>query len=156
MTCARTAAAIGLPDIFHDGLGYSRVLAGIVAAASQPEQPDAELIDLGTRWDRVIQGWAQLEIDDPHITPKEADDRLNDLSDRESWLTEAISVLPATTPAGLAVKARVLARAVDCNAAGDAAVMAWAVEQARSDFTIERAIGSLVVDLLRLAQGSAR
>ena len=72
------------------------------------------------------------------------------------WLNEAITALPARTSAGLAVKAQVLARAYDCGSRQHADLSTWAATAARGQDDVGRAVGSLVVDLLRLAQEPAR
>ena len=103
-----------------------------------------------------MQDWRQADLDVPHLTGDEHNECCDGLFDRETWLAEAITALPARTAAGLAVKARVLARAHDCGSREHDDLSTWAAIAARGQDDVGRAVGSLVADLLHIAQELAQ
>ena len=117
---------------------------------------DAELIDLGRRWLANRQANAELNRLADALPGSDFDPDMIDAAERESWLIEAIMALPARTIAGLAVKARVLMRAQAHDGHDEATLLALATQHAREETYIEKATGSLVADLLRLAAEPAR
>ena len=151
MTRTRAANAAALPCDRRAFLGNSLALASAVAASAvavpavAAENPDAELVELGRRWEaarRDIDAFDDLPISraDLEGREEEIDAECLRLSDRENVVFNALMNRPAVSYAGLAIKARV----ADFEARLDS-------EHIAPGTMPDRALASLVADVERLA-----
>ena len=152
-------ATAGLPTILPDTPAGSLALAAAVAASAQASQPDTVLLDLGRRWSALAPAWQRFDDDAPQSeTTTDSDARLMSLMATEREITVAITAVPATTFASLAVKARVLIREASAEdfPANEAELLAHADRLMRNGCSLDEMVGSLCLDLLRLAQETGR
>ena len=117
---------------------------------------DAEILDLGRRWQATLAAeLAESLIDCDSMSPAEADAcnaRCERLHDEASALFDRIMKTPATTPAGLAVKAKILAYENDVQEPDEASI-----EKALlgAHYFEDRAAFSLALNVLRLARAAS-
>ena len=150
----RAAAAIPLAAL----VGAAPVTIAATASAGS----DATLLDLGQRWDELLQELETFNTEFHAITDAEFARRSSDLdtegrrlSALEGELFRAILATPASTAAGLAVKARILVRELEIDrdidfGPGDL----QSVERAAADVEgmLDRATWGLLADVFRLAE----
>ena len=100
---------------------------------------DAALLALGSRWETIVAEWNSA------IANTDVENEA--LGARERALFAEIMALSARGPAGLAVKARVMARAMDCHDYSLAGVTAASAER---KYNNERSALNLAADVLRI------
>ena len=145
----RAAAALPLAALF----GPAAATVPALASAG-----DAELVDIGRRWE------AALAAERAHggtfglhkaMSRAEADEHEaigDELHDVTSGLFKLIVAMPATTPAGLAVKGKVLAYENDLEDLDEASI---ATALTGASYFVDRIALSLALDCLKMARTTA-
>ena len=139
----RAAAALPLAALF-----------GPATAAVPPSAADTELVDLGRQWLAVHvahiehwRAWQALSEAEKRQRDDELDAECEAMSRQEWALEDRIHAIPATTLAGLAVKARIAAHEFDAE---DLDIASIERAKAGQNYSNGRATLSLALDVLKL------